>query len=110
MTEEIPDQLPGPLPGPTVSFKEVFVLGLFVLLFVYSFQSFYHNWTKNYRDITVLPHYTAAEEEGGRGRRGGAWQLCSPSPLEPRRDSRMSDVVQASLHSLKDFVKFATYL
>ena len=36
----------------SISIKEIVILGLVFLLFIYSIFSFLHNWKKNYRDIS----------------------------------------------------------
>ena len=46
-----------------VSFKEVFILSLMLLLLVYSVVSFLKNWNKNYRDINHFPHFSEDDSQ-----------------------------------------------
>ena len=42
----------------SISLKEIIILGLVFLLFIYSIFSFLHNWKKNYRDISSSCQYS----------------------------------------------------
>ena len=48
----------------SVSFKEIFILLLFLLLLLYSIVSFLNNWNKNYRGINHVPFYATYLEDG----------------------------------------------
>ena len=48
----------------SVSFKEIFILFLFLLLLLYSIVSFLNKWSKNYRGINHVPFYAAYMEDG----------------------------------------------
>ena len=48
----------------SVSFKEIFILFLFLLLLLYSIVTFLHNWSKNYRGINHVPYYATCKDDG----------------------------------------------
>ena len=46
-----------------VSVKEVFILGLFFLLMIYSFVSFYKSWNKNYGEFSHIPNLSREDSD-----------------------------------------------
>ena len=49
--------------GVSVSFKEIFILGLFLAVFLYSLISFLKIWNTTYRGISHIEYYQDRTEE-----------------------------------------------
>jgi len=77
----------------SISIKEIVILGLVFLLFIYSIFSFLHNWKKNYRDISSSCQFNRLAHDNTTGVLPPlAWDETESLT---RTESRMSKIVRA---------------